>query len=89
MLACLLAISAVTIVLLLISGIGYLKQKKFLGRILGNAYAVVGIIGGMVSGVMLPPELEGGFTIGRIIDLIYPVLTLILLNTTFKDDLTN
>ena len=28
----------------------------------------------------------GGFNIGTIIGLVYPLLTLALLNTTFKDD---
>ncbi len=89
MLICLLAVSAVSSILLLISGIGYIKQKKFMGRTLGNAYAVLAIIIGIVSAVMMKPEIGGGFTIGAIIGFIYPVLTLILLNTTFKEDLTN
>jgi hypothetical protein len=85
----LLVASGVASILLLISGIGYIKQKKFLGRFLGNTYAVVAIISGIVSGVMMKTEIGGGFTIGAIIGLVYPVLTLILLNTTFKEDLTN
>ena len=82
-------LSAVSSVLLLLSGIGYIKQKKFLGRTLGNAYAVVAIISGVVSALMMKAEIGGGFSIGTIIGLIYPVLTLILLNTTFKEDFTN
>src|SRR5277367_1593728 len=35
-----LALSAVSCALLLASGVGYIKQKKFLGRTLGNVYAV-------------------------------------------------
>ncbi|HDY65357.1 MAG TPA: hypothetical protein ENH84_03875 [Phycisphaerae bacterium] len=89
MLICLLVASAISSILLLISGIGYIKQKKFLGRTLGNAYAILAIIIGVVSAVMMKREIGGGFTIGAIIGLIYPVLTLILLNTTFKEDLTN
>jgi hypothetical protein len=76
-------------VLLLLAGIGYLKQKKFLGRTIGNLYAVITIISSVVSGILFAPELGGGFNIGTIIGLIYPILTLILLNTTFKEDLTN
>jgi hypothetical protein len=83
------ALSLISCVLLLLSGIGYLKQKKFLGRTIGNTYAVITIVGSVISGTMFAPELRGGFNIGTIISLIYPVLTLILLNTTFKDDLTN
>lgn len=83
------ALSLISNFLLLLSGIGYLKQKKFLGRIMGNVYAVITIVSSIVSGIMFASELGGGFNIGTIINLIYPVLTLILLNTTFRDDLTN
>ena len=85
----LLALSVISSVLLLISGIGYIKQKKFMGRTLGNAYAILAIISGIVSAMMMKPEIGGGFSIGTIIGLIYPILTLILLNMTFKEDLTN
>ena len=76
-------------VLLLLAGIGYLKQKKFLGRAIGNIYALITIISNIVSGILFAPELGGGFNIMTMVGLIYPVLTLILLNTTFKEDLTN
>ncbi len=82
-------LSLVSSVLLLLAGIGYLKQKKFLGRNIGNLYAIIMIIRSVVSAIMFPAKLGGGFTFGTIIGLIYPVLTLILLNTTFKEDLTN
>jgi hypothetical protein len=81
--------SLISNVLLLLSGIGYLKQKKFLGRTIGNIYAIIAIVSSVSTGMMFPSELSGGFNIGTIIGLIYPVLTLILLNTTFRDDLTN
>ncbi len=83
------ALTLISSVLLLLSGIGYLKQKKFLGRTLGNIYAITAIVSSVVSAMMFPSELGGGFNIGSIIGLIYPVVTLILLNTTFRDDLTN
>ena len=83
------ALSLISSVLLLLSGIGYLKQKKVLGRMMGNAYALITIVSSIVSGMMFATEFGGGFNIGTIIGLIYPVLTLILINTTFKDDLTN
>jgi len=82
-------LSLVSNVLLLLSGIGYIKQKKIMGWMLGNVYAIFAIVSSVVSGLMFAQELGGGFSIGTIIGLIYPVLTLILLNTTFKDDLTN
>ncbi len=83
------ALTIISSVLLLLSGIGYLKQKKFLGRTIGNTYAVVTIISSVITGIMFASERGGGFNIGTIIGLIYPVLTLILLNTTFKEDLAN
>lgn len=89
MLVIIFALSLLSSVLLLLAGIGYLKQKKFLGRTIGNTYAVISIVSSVVSGIMFASELGGGFNIGTIIGLIYPVLTLILLNTTFREDLTN
>ncbi len=85
----LLVLMAVSSILLLISGIGYIKQKKFMGRTLGNAYAILAVISGVAGALIMNPEAGGGFNIGAIIGFIYPVLTLIMLNTTFKDDLTN
>ncbi len=80
-----LLLGAVSVTLLLASGVGYIKQKRFLGRTLGNGYAVVSLASTVISIVAL----KQGFGIGTIIGLIYPVLTLFLLNTTFKDDLVN
>jgi hypothetical protein len=82
-------VSAVTAVLLIASGVGYLKLKKFLGRTLGNAYGIVSVVYGVAAAMLLPVALGGGFNIMAIIGLIYPVLTLVLLNTTFKEDFVN
>jgi len=84
-----LVLTVITSVLLLVSGIGYLKQKKFMGWMIGNTYAVISIVSSIVAGAMFASELGGGFNIGTIIGLIYPIVTLVLLNTTFKEDLTN
>jgi len=83
------AINVVTAVLLIASGIGYLKLRKFLGRTLGNAYGVVGVVSTLASMVALPAALGGGFNILVIVNLIYPALTLFLLNVTFKEDFVN
>jgi|JI6StandDraft_1071083.scaffolds.fasta_scaffold288008_2 hypothetical protein len=80
----LLALSTVSVALLITSAVGYLGQKKFLGRSLGTAYAVVAVLGSVVGLATGQP-----FGISTVIGLVYPVLTLILLNTTFKDDLVN
>lgn len=76
----------VAALLMLLSGIGYLKQKRILGRKLGNCWAVLAAAVAIFLAIQ-PPELpNGGFTLGTILGLLYPVLTLFLLNTTFKED---
>lgn len=85
----LIVLSIISSILLLLSGIGYLKQKKILGWALGNAYGILSIVSSIVSAFMFPAEIGGGFNIAVIIGLIYPIVTLVLLNTTFKEDLTN
>lgn len=80
------AATAALTILLLLSGIGYLKQKKFLGRKLGNAYAVLSILTTALELAILPDVITGGKTIMVVVALLYPVLTLFLLNTTFKED---
>jgi hypothetical protein len=83
------ALSIIISVLLLVSGIGYLKLKKVMGRMVGNAYALIAIVYSIIYGMLLARELGGGFNIMTIAGLVYPIITLILLNTTFKEDLTN
>lgn len=80
------AATVVSAFLLISSGVGYLKQSKFWGRTLGNVYAIVSIASSLVSVAMVPEAADGGFNLGTIINLVYPVLTVILLNTTFKED---
>jgi hypothetical protein len=80
------AFLAVGAFLLIASGVGYLKQSKFWGRMMGNICAAVSIASSAVSVFMVDKEAGGGFELGTVIWLIYPVLTLILLNTTFKED---
>jgi hypothetical protein len=73
-------------VLLLLSGIGYLQQKRFLGRTLGIVYALLAIGFAVLAAMAMPEEIGGGFALGTIVGLVYPVLTLLLLNVTFKHD---
>lgn len=83
-------LSVISAVLLIISGIGYLKLRRVLGRMVGNAYGILGIVSTLATMLWMPAALGGGsFGISTIIGLIYPVLTLILINTAFKDDLVN
>ena len=76
------------LVLLIASGVGYLKMRKW-GRTAGNLFAIISIISGVMGAVMTPAELGGGFSITTIIGLVYPLLTLYFINITFKDDLAN
>ena len=83
-------LSIISALLLIVSGIGYLKLRKVLGRMVGNAYGILGIASTLATMLWLPTALGGGrFGIGTIIGLIFPVLTLILVNTAFRDDLVN
>jgi hypothetical protein len=70
--------------LLIISGVGYLKQSRFSGRTLGNLYGLVSI-GGTVFGAVS----GGGIGAFSVLFLVYPLLTLILINSAFKANLTN
>ena len=77
-------LTALSAALLIVSGIGYLQQKRVLGRYFGSFYGVTSLANNGLS-------LAGGaeFSPFTIVGLIYPVLTLIMVNTTFKDDLVN
>ena len=70
--------------LLIVSGVGYIGQKRVMGRMMGNFYGITSIAN---NGLSLANGAE--FSFFTIIGLVYPVLTLILLNTTFKEDLVN
>jgi hypothetical protein len=72
--------------LLLVSGIGYLQQKRRLGRGVGNLYALLGIALTTAIMVVLPRSLGGAFHFGFMIGLVYPVLTAFFVNVTFRED---
>lgn len=72
-----------TTALMIVSGVGYLGQKRFLGRTMGNLYAVLSLVGTAIGIVAT----KTGFNLSTMIGIVYPILTLFLLNTTFKDDL--
>ena len=74
--------------LLAASGVGYLQQKKVLGRGLGNAWAILCLLLSLVCTLAVTGEEGGGFNTNMIPDLVYALLTLVLLNTTFKHDFT-
>ena len=76
-----LVLALATVTLLIVSGVGYLGMKRMLGRTMGNLYAVVSLASSAI-GIMV-----AGFGFGTIIGLVYPLLTLALINGTFKEDL--
>jgi hypothetical protein len=78
----LILMSLISCGLLIASGVGYLGQKKILGKGLGTAYGILALVSTGIDLVAITKT----FGIFTIIGLIYPVLTLILLHTVFKDD---
>ena len=79
-----LVLRLISYILLIVAGIGYLQQKRVLGRIMGSLYGILALIN---MGLMVAVGKEFGFS--SIVDLVYPVLTLIMVNITFKEDLVN
>ncbi|MDA1195586.1 MAG: hypothetical protein O2894_10435 [Planctomycetota bacterium] len=77
------AASSILAVLLLMAGIGYLQQKRFLGRTVGTAYALLALAFYFTYAGF------GRFDFSLLIDIVYPALTLLMLNLMFKDDLVN
>lgn len=84
-----LALYGVLGVLLILSGIGYLKLKRFLGRAVGNAYAIVSIATSVIWIWGTQSVKEGGLDLAVLAGLVYPLITLFLINTTFREDFTN
>jgi len=74
--------------LLITSGVGYLKLKRFLGRWLGTADALWSLA---FFGVMLAITRSAGFpfNLSSLTMLVYPGLTLVLLNVVFRENLVN
>jgi len=70
-------------VVLLLAGLGYIGQKRILGRWLGNLYGLAGL--GLVAFQLTYVP----FGIEHMMGFIYPVLTVALLNTTFRHDLVH
>jgi len=75
-------LAGIVSVLLLLSGIGYLLQRRVLGYVVGSVYAVGSIGTKLFSFFYINPD----FHIGGVLVLVYPLLTLYLLNATFRED---
>jgi hypothetical protein len=76
-------------VLLVISGIGYLKQRQAMGRRLGTFYALVEIVWGVAAGFYVNQVMHQEFSLWSVIGFIYPVVTLLCLQVIFKHDFPN
>jgi hypothetical protein len=79
------ALEALPALLLALAGIGYLRQRKGLGRGVGNLYAVVKLALEVGSMVLIQVD-QPTPAITHVFGFLYPVLTLYLLNVTFRDD---
>jgi hypothetical protein len=69
--------------LLLLAAIGFLGMRRVMGRWVGTAYALV-TAGVLFALQAVEPLL---FNFGLVIGLVYAVLILLLVNTTFRHDL--
>jgi hypothetical protein len=76
-------LTALSAVLLIAAGVAYIKQKAA-GRTLGTLYALVSI-----GGTVLSFATGGAIGVFGVVFLVYPLLTLVLVNTSFKNDLAN
>ena len=74
-----LLLGLVVCALLIVSGVGYIQQKKSIGFMGGNIYAIVAILSAVIG------MINQGFGFMSLIGLAYPIVTLALLNTTFKN----
>lgn len=74
--------------LLIASGVGYLKLKRVLGRWIGTADALWSIA---FFGVALSITRSAGFpfSLSSLTMLVYPGVTLVLLNVVFRENLVN
>lgn len=78
-------LSIINIVLLFISGVGFLKQSKGKGQKVAMIYGIFGIATTILNLVIF----STGFGFSAIIGLIYPVLLIVLPMTVFKDAFVN
>jgi hypothetical protein len=75
-------------VVLILSGIGYLMLRKFLGRTLGIFYGAGSILWGAAALALLAPETGKSLGMMDLIGFVYPAVTLFALLGPFKHDFT-
>ena len=67
--------------LLLLSGLGYMKMKRFMGWWMGMLYVAIS-----VGAAVYQTSVTGDVTVNLLINLVYPIVTAVLLLTTFRRD---
>jgi len=80
-----LGVAAIVATLEIISGVGYLKMSRVMGRIMGTIFALASFVHVIVQIKLW--DGNAGFNI--IYEFSYPLITLFLLHVTFRNDLTN
>jgi hypothetical protein len=73
-------------VLLIASGVGYLKLRRFLGRTLGIVYGAASVIWGVVVLAFLQSDTGEDAGLWNLIGFVYPAVTLFALLGPFKHD---
>ncbi|HUH04857.1 MAG TPA: hypothetical protein VML75_22825 [Kofleriaceae bacterium] len=77
--------SLVSAALLITAGIGYLGLKRFLGRAMGNAYVAVSLASTIAEFFVS----RSTFSVGTLVFMVYPIITVALINLTFREDFFN
>jgi hypothetical protein len=75
--------------MLIVSGIGYLKQRRVLGKFVGTAYAVIELLWQVAAVLYVQNTMGESPGIFSLIGFIYPAITLFMLQVMFKDDFVN
>lgn len=82
-------VSILFAVMLVVAGIGYLKQKRGIGLRLGTIYAVLAIVVGIVAILYAQQKMEQPMSLFSLVGFLLPVITLLCLRVIFKDDFPN
>ena len=73
-----------------VSAVGYIRRKRILGRMVGNLYGGLGVILVVLSATSHSSLLGGTLTASAhffLVLIAYPVITLVVLNTIYRNTL--
>lgn len=76
------AFGAIRAGLLIMSGVGYIGLRRKIGWLFGNVYALCALVGIALELTLIRAQ----FSIFSLIDFVYPLITLFLLNVIFRKD---